>query len=69
MADEVILCVDGMSCGGCEVSVKKALYALSGVDKVAVELRSKLVTVKFDDGKVNETAIKEAIAEQGFDVK
>ena len=68
MANEVTLCVEGMSCGMCEANVKKAVYALTGVDKVNVELRSKLVTVKFDDGKVNEAAIKEAIEEQGFDV-
>jgi len=58
-----------MFCGTCEVNVKKALYALSGVDKVAVELRSKLVTVKFDDGKVDRAAIREVIEEQGYDVK
>ena len=69
MANEVTMCVNGMSCGMCEASVKKAVYALAGVDKVNVELRSKLVTVQFDADKVNEAAIKDAISEQGYDVE
>ena len=69
LSNEVTMCVNGMSCGMCEASVKKAVYALAGVDKVNVELQKKLVTVKFDADKVNETAIKEAITEQGYDVE
>jgi len=69
LANEVTMCVNGMSCGMCEASVKKAVYALAGVDKVNVELRSKLVTVQFDADKVNEAAIKDAISEQGYDVE
>ncbi|MGE5373311.1 MAG: copper chaperone CopZ [Solirubrobacterales bacterium] len=61
--------VEGMSCGHCEASVKKAVGALAGVDEVDVDLKGKSVSVKFDPEKVSLNAIKEAIEEQGYDVK
>jgi copper chaperone len=60
--------VQGMSCGRCETSIKLAVGSLAGVDKVDIELRSKLVTVDYDAGQVDLALIKEAIEEQGFDV-
>lgn len=61
--------VEGMSCGHCEASVKKAVGALAGVDEVDVDLKGKSVSVKFDPEKVSLNAIKEAIEEQGYDVR
>ena len=69
MEQEGIIEVNGMVSGDCELKVKKACYALPGVDKVRVELRSKLVTVRYEDSQVDEAKIKAAIAGQGFDVK
>ncbi|MCR4437192.1 MAG: copper chaperone CopZ [Clostridiales bacterium] len=70
MAKETkILSVEGMSCSHCENAVKKAVGALSGVDSVAVDLKGKKVTVDYDPGKVTVDTIKEAIEDQGYDVK
>jgi copper chaperone len=66
---EEIFGVEGMSCGHCEASIKKALGVIAGVDKVSIELSSKLVTVAYDDALVQSGALKEAIEEQGFEVK
>ena len=64
-----VLNVEGMSCSHCENAVKKAVGALNGVDKVAVDLKGKKVTVEYDAAKVNTSAIKDAIEDQGYEVK
>ncbi|MCR8657043.1 copper ion binding protein [Paenibacillus endoradicis] len=63
---EVVLKVDGMSCGHCVNSVEKALQSIGA--EGTVDLASKKVTVKFDEAKVNTKAIVEAIEDQGYDV-
>lgn len=60
--------VEGMSCSHCENSIKKAVGALAGVEKVAVDLATKKVTVEFDPEKVTGKAIFDAIEDQGYDV-
>lgn len=70
MANEVkTLKVEGMSCSHCENSVKKAVGALEGVESVAVDLGGKRVTIEFDAGKVSVDVIKDAIEDQGYDVR
>ncbi len=70
MASEVkTLNVEGMSCSHCENSVKKAVGALNGVDKVEVDLKSKKVTIEFDPEKVSVVTIKDTIEDQGYDVE
>ena len=61
--------VAGITCGRCESDIKRAVGALAGVDEVDIDVRSKLVTVKFDAAQVDTGKIKETIEEQGFDVK
>ncbi len=69
MAKEITqLNVEGMSCSHCENSVKKAVGALSGVDKVSVDLANKKVTVEFDPEKVTGKTIMDTIEDQGYDV-
>ena len=69
MSLEVIkIHVEGMSCSHCENAVKKAVGALAGVEKVAVDLATKKVTVEFDPEKVTGKAIFDAIEDQGYDV-
>lgn len=70
MAKEIAnLNVEGMSCSHCENSVKKAVGALAGVDNVTVDLKGKKVSVGYDPGKVSLQTIKDAIEDQGYDVK
>ncbi|OPX43680.1 copper chaperone CopZ [Ruminiclostridium hungatei] len=69
MAKQIIdITVEGMSCSHCENSVKKAVGALQGVDRVSVDLAGKRVTVEFDPGEVTGEAIFNAIEDQGYEV-
>lgn len=70
MPNEVkTLNVEGMSCSHCENSVKKAVSALDGVGSVEVDLKGNKVTIDFDSAKVSIDKIRDAIEEQGYDVK
>ena len=64
-----LLNVEGMSCSHCENAVKKAVGALDGVSKVTVSLKEKTVTVEHDVTKAPLSAIRDAIQDQGYDVK
>ncbi len=64
-----VLKVEGMSCMHCENAVKKAVGGLAGVESVAVDLKGKTVTVEYDESKVTLAEIKNAIEDQGYDVK
>jgi Cu+-exporting ATPase len=65
---QVELKVEGMSCGHCEMSVKKAVNSLSGVSKVDIELDNKKVTVSFDETKLNLETVKNKIDDAGYEV-
>lgn len=70
MANTVeMLNVEGMSCSHCENTVKKAVGALNGVEKVGVDLQNKKVTVEFDTERVDIQTIKDTIEDQGYEVK
>lgn len=51
------------------IVLKKAVGALGGVESVAVDLKGKKVTIEFDAEKVSVGDIKDAIEDQGYDVK
>ena len=61
-----ILTVEGMSCGHCEMAVKKALGDLDGVKSVKVDLDSKKVEEEGED--LIDENLKEAIEDAGYDV-
>jgi len=60
------LSVQGMSCGHCVQSVEKAVRGLGA--SASVDLSGGKVDVEFDETKVQLSAIKEAIEDQGYDV-
>lgn len=60
------LLVEGMSCGHCEMAVKKAVGALEGVESVLVDLGAKKVEV--EGNNLEDNIIKEAIEDAGYDV-
>lgn len=66
--NEVIISVEGMSCGHCKSAVEGALAKLDGVASAEVNLADKNVTVSFDSAKVDESALKNEIEETGYDV-
>ena len=67
--EKLVLNVEGMSCSHCENRVKKAVSAINGVSNVTVDLAGKTVTVEYDSSAATVKQIKDAIEEQGYDVK
>ena len=66
--DKVVLNVEGMSCGHCVNAVTQALNSLE-VQNVDVSLENKTVTVIYDDSKISVDQMRQAIEDQGFEVK
>ncbi|MDQ6421362.1 copper ion binding protein [Paenibacillus sp. LHD-117] len=62
----IVLKVEGMTCGHCVSSVEKAVGGLGASGQV--NLAEKKVTVEYDESKVSLDAIKAAIEDQGYDV-
>ncbi|KKM11286.1 hypothetical protein SY88_09470 [Clostridiales bacterium PH28_bin88] len=67
--DTTVINVEGMTCNHCKMSVEKALTNLAGVNKAEVNLAAKNVTVTFEPGKVDITAMKNAITRAGYEVE
>lgn len=63
----IVLKVEGMTCGHCVKAVEGAVQNAGASGKV--DLESKTVSIKYDESKVSLDAIKEAIEDQGYDVK
>jgi len=59
--------VEGMSCGHCEMRVKKAVEAVEGVRKAEVNLQKKQVVIEYEEGKENLEKVKAAIREAGYE--
>lgn len=68
MAKEIIA-VEGMSCDHCKQAVEGALTNLDGVTTAEVNLEAGNVTVDYDQTQVTTDNMKEAIEDQGYDVK
>jgi copper chaperone len=67
--DTVTLRVAGMTCGGCENAVKRALGRLEGVAAVEASHAQQSVTVTFDPGTATLDAVKARIAAAGYQVQ
>lgn len=61
--------VEGMSCEHCKSAVSGALNNLEGVSQADVNLETGTVDVNYDEAKVDDVAMTEAIEDQGYDVK
>ncbi|MDT3960418.1 copper chaperone CopZ [Staphylococcus kloosii] len=61
--------VEGMSCEHCKSAVSGALINLEGVSQADVNLEAGTVDVNYDEAKVDDVAMTEAIEDQGYDVK
>ncbi len=57
--------VDGMTCGGCAASVKRALLSLDANAKIDVDLPSKTVKV---ETAAQLDSVKSAVEDAGYDV-
>ena len=64
---EVTMKIEGMMCGHCEATVKKALEGLDGVEQAVVshEAGTAVVTLKAD---VADTVLKKAVEDKDYTV-
>ena len=58
--------VTGMMWAACQANVNRAVAKLDGVSAVNVSLLSKSMVVEYDDSKVNEEAIIQAVSSSGY---
>ena len=65
-AQTVTLSVPGMTCGVCPITVRKALDAVPGVEKVSVDESKKDAVVTFDNAKTNVQALIKATTDAGY---
>lgn len=66
MSETKTYSVPGVHCGHCEAAVKRELEAVEGVESVAVDLESKLVSVT--GSELDDAALRAAIDEAGYEV-
>jgi copper chaperone CopZ len=62
------LSVKGMTCTGCENTVKKGVSEIPGVLDVSASFQDGRATVKFDTTLTNHGQISETIAKSGYEV-
>lgn len=62
----VTLKVENMTCALCPVTVRKALKAIDGVQKVEVSFANKTAIVLFEDGKTTIPALTAATTNAGY---
>jgi copper chaperone CopZ len=60
--------VTGMTCGGCEHAVKRAVGKLPGVAEVTASHQERRVTVSYDENQVTMEAIAAKIGGLGYSV-
>jgi len=64
----VVFSVPDISCGHCEMTIKKALQHIMGVKKTSVDLKKKLASIQFDETSVSIDKLSETIADAGYQV-
>jgi copper chaperone len=67
--DQLTLTVTGMSCGGCENAIQRALSTLEGVSNVSASHRDNRVTLTYDAAKIDRAAIEKRIENAGYEVR
>jgi copper chaperone len=64
--DRLTIGIDGMTCGGCVLSVEKAIARVPGVRKVTVSLERKEAVVEGD--ALDRAKIAGAVQDAGYDL-
>lgn len=60
--------ITGMTCASCAMRIEKVVGKLDGVTQAAVNTATEKLTVAYDESKVSEATIQEAIEKIGFGV-
>ncbi len=63
---EIVIRIQGMTCGGCVASVRRVLGAVPGVAQAEVSLEKGEARVRFDPTLADAAALKGAIDAAGF---
>ncbi|MBQ9635065.1 MAG: heavy metal translocating P-type ATPase, partial [Acidaminococcaceae bacterium] len=58
--------VTGMTCSACSSRVEKAVNKLEGIEKASVNLLTNSMQVEYDEAKLNEEAIVQAVVDAGY---
>lgn len=66
--EKLILKVEGMACGHCEIAIQDAVRKLSGIKKAKASKRKKEAVVEYDPDQVTPEQIKQAISNTGYQV-
>jgi copper chaperone CopZ len=66
MTESVVYSVPAIHCAHCAASIREEVSEVDGVSSVEVDLDSKLVTVS--GTALDDTAVRAAIAEAGYEV-
>ena len=56
-----------MVCGTCARTIEKAVYRVEGVKEVTVDVKTKLVAVKFVPEQTNVQTLERAVTDAGYD--
>jgi len=64
---EITINIEGMSCQHCVMRVKKAIEGLTGISGLSVEVGS--VKVTFDETKMQQADIENAVVKAGYKIK
>jgi len=65
---QVVLRVEGMSCGHCKNAVEKSLKGVSGVQEAVADLEAKTVTIAYAEREAVRSDFEKAITEAGYEV-
>jgi copper chaperone len=60
--------VEGITCGGCEKSIRNALLESDGVSEVTASHETGIVAIEYNEAKIQQQQLKQAIEAAGFDV-
>ncbi|PKH09031.1 copper chaperone CopZ [Planomicrobium sp. MB-3u-38] len=67
--EQTTLKIEGMTCDHCKKAVDGALRNLQGVQEVEVDVAKGIADVTYNNSEVTADSMKEAVEEQGYDVK
>lgn len=59
--------IDGMTCASCVLNVENAVKKLDGIDSAVVNLTTEKMSVDFDNQKVSQEMIEQAVLDAGYD--
>lgn len=68
-SQEVMLVIDGLRCGGCVISLERALTAVHGVKRVRINAASQRASILWEAEKCNLSQLLDSIVNAGFQAR